>query len=277
MNCLHCGAETTNGLALCELARRKVEADLEYLPVYFANLARWSRPARPNGSLGSRGQWLLRRGASDGNRIGRALDETGTDLVGWARQLQDDRDVVTPGDADDEATTVRWLCAHLAEHLTSIATCDWAGDFVQATGMLEADLRALTEQVAPGWYAGACKRCTYPTHVVPGLTWVTCGGCGATTYARDHLEQVLVEARGWVARPKPMAEAIVALVDSELSVQRVHDRIRAWESRGRLVATRALDHDGDPIGPKRYRFGEVLDLVISGDTTAIPIEGTTAV
>jgi hypothetical protein len=277
MNCLHCGAETTNGLALCELARRKVEADLEYLPVYFANLARWSRPARPNGSLGSRGQWLLRRGASDGNRIGRALDETGTDLVGWARQLQDDRDVVTPGDADDEATTVRWLCAHLAEHLTSIATCDWAGDFVQATGMLEADLRALTEQVAPGWYAGECRRCQHPTHVVPGLTWVTCTGCGATTYARDHLEQVLAEARGWVARPKPMAEAIVALVDTEQSVSRVHDRIRAWESRGRLSAVRALDRDGDPTGPKRYRFGEVLDLVLGTNVTARRIEGTTAV
>lgn len=277
MNCLHCGAETTNGLGLCELARRKIEADLVYLPVYFANLARWSRPARPNGSLGSRGQWMLRRGISDGNRIGRALDEAGADLVGWARMLHDDRDVLPPMEADDEATTMRWLCAHLTDHLTSIGTCEWAGDFAKATGMLEADLRSLTEQVAPGWYAGECKRCETPTHVVPGLTWVTCVGCGATTYARDHLEQVLTEARGWVARPKPMAEAVVALIDSELSVQRVHDRIRKWESLGWLESVRALDRDGDPTGPKRYRFGDVLDRLAGDNVPASRVEGTTAV
>lgn len=276
MNCLHCTAETS-GLALCQLCTRKVEADLTYLPIYFANLARWSRPARPNGSLGSRGQWLLRRGVSDGNRIGNALDQAGNDLGTYARMLQDDRDVLTPTDADDEATTVRWLCAHLSEHLTSIATTEWAGDFVAAMGYLELGLREITEQVAPGWYAGECRRCTYPTHVVPGLTWVTCGGCGATTYARDHLEQVLTEARGWVARPKPMAEAVVALIDSELSVQRVHDRIRKWESLGWLDSVRALDRDGDPTGPKRYRFGDVLDRLLGENVPASRAEGTTAV
>lgn len=277
MNCLHCGATTTNGLALCDLCRRKVTVDLEFIPVYFSNLARWSRPARPNGSLGSRSQWLMRRGESDGNRVGRVLDEAGADLVGWARQLQDDRDVLTPVDADDEATTVRWLCAHLTEHLTSISVCEWAGDFATATSHLEAELRGLTEQVAPGWYAGECRRCESPTHVVPGLTWVTCTGCGATTYARDHLEQVLTEARGWVARPKPMAEAVVALIDSELSVTRVHDRIRKWDSLGWLESVRAVDRDGDPTGPKRYRFGDVLDRVLGENAPASLTEGTTAV
>lgn len=277
IQCLHCGAETSNGLALCDLCRRKAATDLELIPVYFRNLARWSRPARPNGSLGSRSQWMMRRGESDGNRVGRSLDEVGTDLVGWARQLHEERGAETPVDADDEPTTIRLVCEHLAAHLTSIGTCDWAGDFATATASIEDELRRLGEQVTPGWYAGECRRCTHPTYVMPGLTWLTCGGCGATTYARDHLEQVLTEARGWVARPKPMAEAVVALIDSEQSVQRVHDRIRKWDSLGWLDSMRAVDLDGDPVGPKRYRFGDVLDRLLGDNVPARRVEGTTAV
>ncbi|MGH3999941.1 MAG: hypothetical protein ACRDTJ_21055 [Pseudonocardiaceae bacterium] len=277
ITCLHCGAETTNGLALCSLCQGKVTVDFERIGLYFTNLARWSRPARPNGSLGSRSQWMMRRGESDSNRVGRALDEAGTKLVGWARQLEEERGAETPADAEDEATTIRLVCDHLTAHLTSIGTCDWAGDLARGTAELEEDLRVLAEYAVPGWYAGECRRCRHPTWVMPGFTWVTCGGCGTTTYARDHLEQVLTEAREWVARPKPMAEAIVALIDTEQSVPRVHDRIRIWNSRSRLVATRALDDDGDPVGPKRYRFGDVLDLVLGDNVTAGRIEGTTAV
>lgn len=29
IRCMHCGAETSNGLALCDLCRRKVSTDLE--------------------------------------------------------------------------------------------------------------------------------------------------------------------------------------------------------------------------------------------------------
>ena len=42
--CLHCGSTTSNGLALCELCRRKALADLQFIPVYFRNLARWRSP-----------------------------------------------------------------------------------------------------------------------------------------------------------------------------------------------------------------------------------------
>lgn len=261
LSCLHCGAEATNGLALCDLCRRKAATDLEFIPVYFANLARWSRPARPNGSLGSRGQWLIRQGESDGNRVAAALDEAGTELVTRVLLLAEDRPIDVPEQTDDEGTMVRVLCELLTTHLTSISLCEWAGEFVRSTGLLEARLRILTEQVAPGWYAGACRRCETATHVVPGLTWVTCGGCGATTYARDHLERVLTEARGWVARPMRLAEAIVALVDTELSVPRLHKRISKWGERGQISALRLVDEDGDPVGPKRYRLGEVLDAL----------------
>ena len=97
---------------------------------------------------------------------------------------------------------------------------------------------------------------------IPGITWVTCGGCGATTYARDHLEVVLDEARDWVARPKALAEAVVALVDTEQSVPRMLERIKKWSQREPLLPTfRALDAEGDEVGPKRHRLGDVLDRI----------------
>jgi hypothetical protein len=273
VNCLHCGATTTNGLALCALCQGKATVDFERIALYFTNLARWSRPARPNGSLGSRSQWLMRRGESDSNRVGRALDEAGTKLVGWAQQLHEERGAETPADADDEATTIRLVCEHLTAHLTSIGTCDWAGDLARGVAELEEELRTLAEYAVPGWYAGECKRCECPTYVMPGFTWVTCGGCGITTYARDHLEQVLTEARGWVARPMRLAEATVALVDTEQSIARLHKRISKWGERGLIDSLRLLDGDGDPVGPKRFRLGDVLDRLSAEGATRLNDEG----
>jgi hypothetical protein len=98
--------------------------------------------------------------------------------------------------------------------------------------------------------------------VIPGLTWVTCEVCGATTYARDHLSVVLNEARDWTARPKAVAEALVALMDGEPSVPRLYDRIRKWESFKWIKSTRRKDADGDPVGAKLYRLGDVYDLAL---------------
>lgn len=263
MTCFGCGAETSNGLALCDLCRLAAQNALEHLPIYFGNLARWRRPARPNGSVGTPGQWLIRRGETDdANRIGRMLDLAKNMLITRAEQLADDRaEYQAPDEAETETATVTLLCASLSVHLTSIATTDWCGDLLADLVHHERRLRALTETAVPGWYAGACRRCDSPFYVVPGLTWVTCRGCGSTTHAGDHLEQILTESRGWVARPMRLAEAIVALVDTEQSVPRLHDRIRQWSARGQLSALRKVDEDGDEVGPKRYRLGDVLDLV----------------
>jgi hypothetical protein len=89
-----------------------------------------------------------------------------------------------------------------------------------------------------------------PTYVVPGLTWVTCRACGSTTYARDHLETILTEASDWIARPKALAEAIVALVDTEQSVPRLHERIKKWGHRERIAASGAPSA-GTSGSPKR--------------------------
>lgn len=276
IRCLHCGAETSNGLALCELCRMGAAKVLEFLPVYFRNLARW-RPGRA-GARPVPGSRIPSSGATVANdRVSRALDEAGNALTTWARKLTDDRGIKPPI-ADDEAAQMAALCRWFAENLTSIATLDWCGDFIcnerhpkgvecDGLGHHEYRLQCLTLNVAPGWYAGACGNCGAPTHVVPGLTWVTCQMCGVTTYARDHLDTVLDEARGWVARPMRIAEALVALIDTEQSVPRLHKRISKWGERGQIEALRRLDSDGDEVGPKRFRLGEVLDLLYSEGQT----------
>ncbi|MBU2693854.1 hypothetical protein [Pimelobacter sp. 30-1] len=266
-SCLHCAAETTNGLALCDLCQVRAATALEFVPVYFRNLARW-RPGRAGVKQvpGSRVLWDGAHHDRSGDRVGRALGEAGSDLTTWARALADDRNLPLPT-ADDEPAVVAVTCRLLAQHLASIGTLEWAGAFVRQLATHEELLRRLTEDVAPGWYAGSCRSevdgalCGADTYVVPGLTWVTCRGCGITTYARDHLATILEEARGWVARPKELAEVLVALHDSETSVPRLYDRIRKWSARGRIQAVRRLDDDGDQVGPKRYRLGEVLDLL----------------
>jgi hypothetical protein len=144
-----------------------------------------------------------------------------------------------------------------------------------------------------GWYAGQCKRrvrmvtvdddgrCGAETYVAPGLTWVRCRACGATTYARDHLEAVLDEARDWIARPKPMAEALVALLDTEPSVPRLYTRIRQWAHQGDLQPIHHTSRDYEwseeagkaivvevNVGHARYRLGDVLDRLLRRDTRA---------
>lgn len=284
--CQHCNAETTNGLALCDLCQQYASSCFEFLPVYFRNLARWRRPSRPNGSLGTSGQWLIQRGESEGSRIATALERVANDLDTWARALTEDRSI-RPDEGDTETETVAALCSFLDLHLTSIATLEWAGEMLREIGRHERTLRQLTEAAVPGWYAGACRQvtgrdmegnvyhCEAPTYVVPGLTWVTCVRCGATTYARDHLDVILDEARGWVAPPMRLAEAIVALVDTELSVPRLHKRISKWGERDRIVVLRASEY-----GPKRYRLGEVLDVLFAEgatrlDDTSAPIASGT--
>lgn len=288
IRCLHCGADSTNGLGLCELCRRLAASIFEMLPVYFRNLARQRRPGRPNGSLGQSGQWLIVRGETQGSKILVVLERVANDLDTWARALTDDRDV-SPVEADTETETVVALCAFLESNLTSIATLEWAGQFLRDMAKHEKALRELTESVVPGWYAGTCRQvtgrsmegdvfvCGADTYVVPGLTWLTCSACGTTTHASDHLPVVLDEAKDWTARPKDIAGALVALLDGETSVQRLYDRIRKWESLGWLASKRRVDAEGDPVGAKLYRLGDVHDLALGrGDAPTRRMRMTTA-
>jgi hypothetical protein len=315
IRCLHCGAETSNGLALCELCQRGARLIFEYLPIYFRNLARW-RPGR-TGSRQVPGSRVLYDGPlridGTGDKISDRLDEAMSAMTTWARLLVNDRphhprpltyvDAVLTGDipddladalTDDQPAVVAALCVAFERHLTSISTLDWCGDFVRDIAHHEVVLRGLTEEMIPGWYAGACGHCGSATYVVPGLTWVTCNGiigwtndepprpirCGATTYARDHLDTILDEARGWVARPMRLAEALVALVDTEMSVPRLHKRIAKWGEREQITALRQTTREHAyseaedrvvvavvEVGHPRYRFGDVVDLLLNEGAT----------
>lgn len=262
LTCMSCRAETSNGLALCALCIRKAELALDLLPIYFRNLTRW-RPGRA-GSRAVPGSREPSLGASPrGDRVFRALDDASNDLVTWVRELVNGRPTVASihptepifGDLTyaDEHEQVRLICWGFARHLTSIATLDWCGDFVHALARHEATLRILTEDVAPGWYAGGCKTCDAGVYVVPGLTWVTCNGCGATTAARDHAEVILTEAAEWVATPKRLAETLVALLDTEQSVESLRKRIAIWGERGFIPV-----HQADRYAIRRYRLADVV-------------------
>lgn len=295
IRCLHCNAETSNGLNLCEGCQARALVALEFLPVYFRNLARWRRPGRPNGSLGSAGQWMLRRGEADSGHIEPALAHAQAALITWAA----DRLQLASPERDSEADTFAALCELLETHITQVATHHQAGTFVRDITHHERTLRDLTESIIPGWYAGTCQQpsgrdmegnqhvCGANTYVVPGLTWVTCPRCGATTHASDHVDVVLREAVDWIAPPRQIAEAIVVLVDSEHSVDRLYKRISKWgETRKRKVirdgqertittppkipSARHTDEDGDPVGPKRYRLGDVLDKLQADGATRLP-------
>ena len=287
IRCLHCHAETSNGLALCELCQRLALTILEdSLPVYIGNLARW-RPGRSGTSRPVPGSRVLYdgavRGDGTGDRISDRLDEANNMLTTWARTLADARpylnrlldrlNAAREAESIDDAQAAAWMCKGFAKFLTSISTLDWAGEFVRDLAHHEEVLRGLTERSIPGWYAGACRHCKAPTYVTPGLRWNTCAGCGAYTNASDHVDIILVEAVDWLARPRPLAEAVVALVDTEDSSVRLYDRIRQWAKRGDLRAHRRTVRDYEwsddekrmvvtdqEVGPARYRMGDVLAL-----------------
>ena len=296
MRCDHCGATVDNGLALCELCQRKARAIFDVLPIYFRNLARW-RPGRA-GSRPVPGSRVLYSGEVNidrtGDRISDRLDEAANALTTWARALADARPYLARlldrlaaakrEERIDEAQMVAWLCVGFDRYLTSVATLDWCGEFVRELGAHETKLRGLTEASIPGWYAGACRRCNVPTYVVPGLTWVTCAGWGATTYARDHLDRIIEEASDWVARPKALAEAVVALVDTEQSVPRLHERIKKWGQRDRITSIRRTERGhvwllaeeryavvDQEVGYARYRLGEVFGLLFAEGATRLDV------
>ncbi len=295
-DCLHCGATTSNGLVLCDLSQMKAAKALEFVPVYFRNLSRW-RPGRA-GARPVPGSRVLydgetRTGSPD--RVHRALEQASNDVTRLAERLAEERGLTLP-DHDSEADQIAAICRLLAEHVTTIASSQWAGVFVRKLEQQEQILRQFTEDVAPGWYAGSCSQkiadapdgpllCGSGVYVVPGLTWVTCRSCGVTTYAREHLDTVRDEARAWVAQPMALAKAIVALLDTEQSVPRLHKRISKWGEREQIAVIRVTrtEHVYDldlrtmvyreiEYGPKRFRLGDVLDMLEQSSPTRTDIE-----
>lgn len=267
MTCDNCGADTTNGLALCQACRAWFLVNAEFIPVYYRNLSRW-RPSSASGAKRVRQvapPMPSMPGSSSSDHIGNTLEEAHTDLLRLTEDLAGARPqyarVIARISAMEEETFVHLACALLTKYVDSLTTLSWIKGIVTGISEIETTLREKTELAIPGWYAGACKLCQTPTHVVPGLTWVTCQGCGATTHASDHLPIILEEARDWVAHPGQLAGALVALLDAEVSPFHLRKRISNWGNRDKLTPIRRLDSEGDPTGPKKFRLGDVLTLL----------------
>lgn len=288
MKCFACGATVNNGLALCQLCQTQVGLIADVLPTYYRNLARW-RPGKAGsrpvpGSRPPAGALDRADDDATGDRISDRLDDTLTTLHGLTQaavthrpylgRLYNRLTTARAGDRIDDTQVITLLCRGLTRHLPSLTTLDWCGQLVTGLAYHEEVLRELTEELIPGWYAGACTACGAGTYALTDLTWVNCRGCGKTDHAAAHIPTILHEARGWVAPPVLLADALVALVDGEQSPRRLYDRIRQWAARGRLAPVHQIrrdyswDEDQDRFvvtdqetGAARYRLGEVLDLL----------------
>jgi len=247
---------------------------LEWTPVHFRNLARLKSPPRLNASLprweppSVREAEPVKRRSGGLVQIGNALSLAHADLVGWAQSLREDRpqlaDELDALGSLDEPGFVTAFCGLLVDHVSTLLTLPWCGELLAGLTRMERRLGRLSDEWVPGWYAGKCE-CGTACYVEPGVTWVTCPGCGATTAASDHIDVILREAADWCARPKGtagkpgIAEVVVALT-RETSVTTVANRIRNWHKYGGLMACYAVDRDGDPIpNAKLYRLGDIID------------------
>jgi hypothetical protein len=168
MTCDHCGAETTNGLALCQACRAWFLVNCEFIPVYFRNLARWS-PSQASGAKRVRQvapPMPSMPGSSGRDHIGNVLEEAHTDLIRLTEQLATARPqftrIVARISRMEEETFVLLVCALLVKYVDSLTTLSWVKGIVTGISEIETTLRDETERAMPGWYAGACRLCKTP-------------------------------------------------------------------------------------------------------------------
>lgn len=272
LSCLHCGAEITNGTALCKRCQTTTRISLENIASYHADLF----------SLGGRVTRLRtsRGGVSDptGNAVARSepekdapdvlAAEARTTLHGWVRSLVCDRPGVSwPKD------TVSAMTACLARHLGSVATTEWAGEMVRELLDLELRLRKTVERGKGRWYAGICSAlievdadgealfCDRDLYAIPGTSYVRCPVCRTDHSVTDRRATLLAEARETLLPLSTIAQVCVTLLEGEPSVERLYQRIHKWTQRGDLedYGVRVLD---DRRAHRVYRLGDVLDTLI---------------
>lgn len=271
MSCLHCTAETSNGLALCERCQQTLRQALTNAAAYFTDVDR----IRPGQRVKVRSTYkstpppglMVPR-----DPIADALDHVATIVFGWARNLEDDR----PGIHGTLPITTERRCGWLESHVPSIATLEWAGECLREMLDCERMLRRILDRADTGWYAGMCgneigRETTEDGEVLPvncerhlygtqGSKWVSCPECGRTWDSGARREVMIEEARDEHAPVSVIANAVVGMIDGEHSVQRLANRIDQWVTREKLTSlgVRVLA-DGKPH--RVYRLGDVFDLM----------------
>lgn len=265
--CLFCGAVSTNGVVLCSRCQHTAgralvnvasyHADLFTLPAQAFGQRRSNRVSDPTGSAVAY--------VPTSNPIEDAAAATKSTLVTWVRTLIDDRPGVRwPADNVDAMAKL------LGQQLRSIATLEWAGEFVADVTKIERTLRRVVEANKGRWYAGVCGTvldpelgtyCTRVLYADPDAADVRCPVCRTSWPVVERRRILLDLARDEVTNVATIARAIGVLFDGETSQAKLERRIQNWIDRGDIERRGSLDIDGRVR--KVYRVGDVLDMLTS--------------
>lgn len=292
-SCTHCTAEVTNGLALCSTCQQTLRVALVNVAAFHTDVLR----IQPGERVKTRSTFQSTPPPTldDAHDPISAVAENVDNMLGtWCRVLADDRPM-----AETPPLGAVRQCAWLEVHVPTIATLEWAGELISEVMHAEKRLQAILDRSDTGWYAGQCgevllnerthdgESCVCECHngyacsdpdicspVVPmiaavvcerglyvtqGQHWITCPECGKGHDTATKREQMMTEARDHVAPVSVIAKVVVGLMDTEVSVERLTNRIDKWVSRGQLhdLGVRVLD--GKPR--RAYRLGDVFDLL----------------
>lgn len=267
IKCLSCGAETSNGLALCDLCRKTLTQALVNSAAYFTDVDR-IRPGQ-RVKVRSTYQSTPPPGTTPPrDPIADALDHVASIVYGWCRNLEDDR----PGLSTLPPTTEH-RCGWLEVHIVTIATLEWAGECLREMLECERMLRRILDRADTGQYAGVCGNeigrewvdgevwileCERHLYSTAGSAWVTCPECGRCWDADERRVQMRKAASDELAPVRTIARVVVELTD-EPSVERLTRRIEQWVHRKQLFDYGVRVLDGHPR--RVYRIGDVLKLV----------------
>lgn len=266
IRCLHCGAETSNGLALCELCQRTLTVSCVNVASYFADVDR----IRPGQRVKVRSAYRSSPPPSSEPRrdaIADALDHVATIVYGWCQNLEDDRG------ATGLPATTELRCGWLEHHIPSISTLEWASECLREMLECERMLRRILDKADTGRYAGICGNeigrqqigdevfpvyCERHLYGTAGSSWVTCPDCGRVWDGEERRTQMRKDASEELAPVRTIARVVVELTD-EPSVEKLTRRIEQWVQRKQLSDYGVRVLDGRPR--RVYRIGDVLRLV----------------
>lgn len=269
MSCLFCTAEVTNGLTLCALCQQTLRVALVNVAAFHSDVLR----IQPGERVKVRSAYRSTPPpvtAVTFDPVTVAAGYVDAIVLGWVTNLVDDR----PGIGEPPADTAK-ACGWLESHVPSIATLEWAAELLREMIDCERRLQRLIDRSDTGWYAGACGNeigrewiddeavpvvCQRGLYGTMGTAWVRCPECGRTWNSTQRREVMMREARDEHAPVTVIARAVVGLLDTEPSVERLSARIDQWVSRKRLhsMGVRVLA-DGKPH--RVYRIGDVFDLL----------------
>lgn len=270
MNCLNCSADITNGLAFCERCQQTLRVALVNTGAYYADVEAISPGQRVKVRSAYRSTPPPAVTAPV-DKVSDALSDTAAILIGWARNLADDRPMTA-----ELPTTIPNLCGWLESYVATIATLEWAHLCLQEVRDCERALKRILDKADTGTFAGTCGNeigreeidgesvpvvCERGLYAGKSSPWVTCPECGRTWDGEQRRTMMKAQAEERVAPVRVLAKIVVGMTD-EVSEAKLIRRIEKWVEREQLqsAGTRYLDGRLRKV----YLIGDVLRLV-NGD------------